>query len=777
MAVAEDVSAFRRIVSATRLHLPPDTETIPEATLKHLRNYVLAARRLGVVTAIAVNSHEEEVRRVGAEVAPDLEFHVLPVPCWGAFVPALNALLSFAQRTGNKYILYQSLEVQCTPTVLQYLLDFHTSDTLVVGPTFDGHVFEAGEQPLNGRTSPWNTLALWSVRKLALTGFLCIADGMPDMSPSVRENLRNPQESESLSFERGPMGSDDWWNSDGLSGRQLSALPICVPAGVEEVTAIALLQHLHGSDRTRAVLLQLPAELEAQVSWRTSWEKDERREKWHKYKMESKVSRPEAQLQELFKVRRIPRVKSAPAMTQRRPITLPACMRPRVMSTTVEEVTQEQEDPASGPLSFGVVMHYGESISAPTQIRWICLASIFLFYANTTAVLADAFRLLNAEANGSATSMAYISLLIGGVFLPMPASLWLIRTVTQRSGHRAGLLLFGACLFLAHVCIVVSQTLWPTQTVVPLLARLVQGLGSGVLFQVRFVLGSLSTSDQHMNLQSWNFLMSDLGLGVGAMLPAVTTWLAGAAELSSETPELWPSAVLALISLAFLAWVILCFPRRCPFLPDRVRFRGEKCPFPGSSSEGTTRITLWISGTTRVFVQSAILPAAALSMRDARWTGGFRQTMAVAAICLLPMPFEALASHIQCTCSSRSSRVIKDGDVGKMVSGAIGAVAMLIAGFHPCSPDGEDSDFQMVLLRICELGFLMVALAIAAPFNASRLLQQKDAERCVVLLEWMKAYIGRLLGPIFAVLFYRWAGYGPLLGVLSLATAVVTVTA
>merc|ERR1719182_1141930 len=78
-----------------------------------------------------------------------------------------------------QHILYQSLETTCTPEVLARLLDHFTRDTLVVGAALSGHTFEEGEQPLNGRTTPWNTLALWSVRKLSLTGFLRIADGLP----------------------------------------------------------------------------------------------------------------------------------------------------------------------------------------------------------------------------------------------------------------------------------------------------------------------------------------------------------------------------------------------------------------------------------------------------------------------------------------------------------------------------------------------------------------------------------------------------------------------
>lgn len=305
-----------------------------------------------------------------------------------------------------------------------------------------------------------------------------------------------------------------------------------------------------------------------------------------------------------------------------------------------------------------------------------------------------------------------------------------------------------------------------------------QGLGSGVLFQVRFVLGSLSTTDQHVGLQAMSFLASDLGLGVGALLPAITTWAAGGEELSSETPELWPSVVLALTSLVYLVWVVFCFPLRCPFLPERARYPAATAPKLdfGGAGEEFFKVRVWVSGTARTFVQSAVMPALALSMHDARWTGGFRQTAAVSAICLLPMPFEALASHIRCTCSMRATRD-QDGDVSKLVSGVIGAAALLAAGLQPRKSEGEDGDFQTMMLRVFELGAVTVALGIAAPRNAAHLHQQPDAERCLVLLEWLRAYVGRLLGPLFAVIFYRCVGYVPLLGMLCLATAVVTATA
>merc|ERR1719181_857769 len=104
------------------------------------------------------------------------------------------------------YILYQSLETQCSQLVLTQLLDHFNNNVLVVGPVLDGHVFQAGEQPLNGRTTPWNTLALWSVRKLALTGFLCIADGLPETRSIGKNQTIGGAAPMDL------MGSDDWWS-------------------------------------------------------------------------------------------------------------------------------------------------------------------------------------------------------------------------------------------------------------------------------------------------------------------------------------------------------------------------------------------------------------------------------------------------------------------------------------------------------------------------------------------------------------------------------------
>jgi MFS family permease len=787
-----DVDApFAKIVSATRMHLPPEAACLPEATEQHLRNYVMMAQKLGVVAAIAVNDHVAAVRKIAEDTAPGFQFHVLHVPCWGAFVPALNALLNFAQRNGAKYILYQSLEVKVTSQVLHRLLDHHTNDTLVVGPVFSGHNFVPGEQQLNGRTSPWNTLALWSVRKLALTGFLCIADGLPPPSVNTRDAASivqgspNPQDgvggdpNDSLDTSN-LMGSGDWWEASTFKRQQTKM----VPAGVEEVTAIALLQHLHGRGRAHAILLDLPPELEAQLSWSANWGKDEGRAKWHKYKMASKVSRPAAQLEVLFREQR--------GSTWR----LPFSRRGSDGAAPAEDkgesagdgANDQPAEPDAGPgVHAGTVMHYGESISPPPEVKGTCLAAYGLFYANSTAVLASAFRYLNQDDTvaSSMSSMMFVALLIGGVYLPMPASLWLTRTVTRQGSHIAGLALFGTVLLLGNLMIVVSQALGASLGVV-LVARLVQGLGSGVLFQARFLLASTSTSDRSMELQSVSFLATDLGLGLGALLPAVTSALASPLMSAMSGPSdgelITVSVVLALVSIAFLIWVLCAFPRQPHRLPDKVRCadKGSKNVRPPepSAAGAFSRMSavVWISGTTRVFVQSAVLPVVALSMRDAHWTGNFRQTIAVAAVSLLPMPFEAFASRLCCACGMRAP-ARSGSELSKLASGAVGVVALLIASAKPRDVSGEDGEFLTLLMRLCEIAAVMIALAMAAPFNASRLTKLRDAERSMVTLEWMKAYVGRMGGPLFAVVVYSWAGYRPLLAALALATAVVTLTA
>jgi hypothetical protein len=169
---------------------------------------------------------------------------VVPVSPWGSFVPALNALLLHAARSGAALVLFMSVELQLTPSHVHVLRQHLTEDTLVVGARIPGQDFSPGTHLLTGANSPWNTLAVWAVPKLLEVGFLGVSEGL-------------------------------------LDG---------VPAGVEEGPVVALQQLLHPTTRRcKLVALDPPPR------WHTDWE-DPGRLAWHRDKMESKVQRTAAQL-------------------------------------------------------------------------------------------------------------------------------------------------------------------------------------------------------------------------------------------------------------------------------------------------------------------------------------------------------------------------------------------------------------------------------------------------------------------------------------------------
>jgi len=107
---------------------------------------------------------------------------------------------------------------------------------------------------------------------------------------------------------------------------------------------------------------------------------------------------------------------------------------------------------------------------------------------------------------GQLSEMILIGLIMGAVYLPMPISLRLTRNVTYQYAHYAGLLLFGSFLLAGQMIIILSQYLFPEQGLPVLAARLLQGMGSGVLFLLRFILASVSTSDHHQSMISWTIL-------------------------------------------------------------------------------------------------------------------------------------------------------------------------------------------------------------------------------------------------------------------------------
>ncbi|KAJ3416402.1 U2 snRNP-associated SURP domain-containing protein [Chytridiales sp. JEL 0842] len=185
--------------------------------------------------------HHHQPRRPKVEIIPVLR--------WGNFIPALNQLVYHAASEGYEKVCFISVEVRSGAEEMHALLSVLDEDTLVVGKCFADHDFtvrgESGEEtggvsvPLNGRTTPWNTLAVWDVKKLSMTGFLMVAEGFPG------------------------------------SG---------VAAGVEEVSVIALHQKLQPSKSKAKLVLVVKPGSTADDVWKTDWSDTARRE-WHERKM------------------------------------------------------------------------------------------------------------------------------------------------------------------------------------------------------------------------------------------------------------------------------------------------------------------------------------------------------------------------------------------------------------------------------------------------------------------------------------------------------------
>lgn len=285
-----------RILVATRLHTNAASSMPSMASLReflaHFRGALAdhAGLQHGIAVAVGADGPrggelvaqaqaevDEANRSAGGPWSPRAV--ALPVAPWGNFLPGLHALLAHAAGNGYDRILYASLEARIDAADLETLgsvLDAGPGGQLVAGAALAGHAFHVrpGEAvgcrvPLNGITTPWNTLALWDVDKLAHFGFPAVADGLVAAPPAAHR--------------RGGGRADEK-----------------IAGGVEEATAIAVaaahLEDLAGG----AWLVKLPS-----VVWNTrAFEDDAARVAWQRRKMDSKLSRARQQLSALGLARR-----------------------------------------------------------------------------------------------------------------------------------------------------------------------------------------------------------------------------------------------------------------------------------------------------------------------------------------------------------------------------------------------------------------------------------------------------------------------------------------
>lgn len=98
----------------------------------------------------------------------------------GDFSGVNSFLIVIIEFQFTRTISFQSLEYSVDDRVMPCIQNYMDADhnVLVAGPAMVGHNFLVGRQCLRGRTSPWNTCAVWCLRKLAILGFPSIGDGV-----------------------------------------------------------------------------------------------------------------------------------------------------------------------------------------------------------------------------------------------------------------------------------------------------------------------------------------------------------------------------------------------------------------------------------------------------------------------------------------------------------------------------------------------------------------------------------------------------------------------
>jgi len=297
---------------------------------------------------------------------------------------------------------------------------------------------------------------------------------------------------------------------------------------------------------------------------------------------------------------------------------------------------------------------------------------------------------------------------------------------------------------------------------------------------------------------------------MGALLPFLCSHFGGASSSSVMRPEIYSSVTLALAGAALLMRIWVAFPASPFRLSHQVRFPeplpepssaqpslaappstasleggltaalldgstsgGELVGHSGTESALRSRMRLILSGTLRVFVQSAACMTVVMCMRSAGDVHLFRQSCAVALLCLVPVPFEAIASGLWLKTSAPGLQAHS----GKISFVLLVAMALMCMWTTMDSWLGGAKDEMSTSLIMVELLLLKISLALVAPVNVSKLYQHRHAERSLVTLEWVKAYVGRLGGPLAAVLVLSFLGLGPLMAMLFTCTCVVAVTA
>lgn len=153
--------------------------------LERLDRFITQAKIYSKRILIGINIDKDlthSIDKYASQSHGNTSIEFIPIQPWIGISTPLNILLNHVS-SDEKFVLIQSIEIQCTLDHIDYLRTLiNDGNVLCVGVALDGHQkFDESKQdryilPLEGNTSPWNTFALWNLSKLRRTGFPLCSD-------------------------------------------------------------------------------------------------------------------------------------------------------------------------------------------------------------------------------------------------------------------------------------------------------------------------------------------------------------------------------------------------------------------------------------------------------------------------------------------------------------------------------------------------------------------------------------------------------------------------
>jgi hypothetical protein len=157
--------------------------------LSRLQKWIDRALNYSSIVLIATDeTHFNEIKHF--KIIYGSSLRILYVEPWISFTQPLNMLVEKSMAIGATQLILQSIEVFVNEEQITQLESHLDKNTLVVGAKMTkNHAENSGWQKLTGDSCPWNTLALWDVQKLGITGFLPLSSGNLEEIPGGIEEV------------------------------------------------------------------------------------------------------------------------------------------------------------------------------------------------------------------------------------------------------------------------------------------------------------------------------------------------------------------------------------------------------------------------------------------------------------------------------------------------------------------------------------------------------------------------------------------------------------